>query len=256
VRTPQLTDWHDPNLIALAYGMALPFSLQRPVPAPLSHRKVWEWVTISSVGVDSCHALGIGVGTEPLVRKVTGRCSGYVVATDLYDDLSAEVAITGPRILVMRADARNLPFADDTFDLVWSSSSLEHVGTSSDIHRAQGEAARVLHKRGRYVLTTEYLYNPGVWKGVARDNRPGILGHAFTWNELLDLVIGSEFAVTMNGRRRSMGWLQDHPLEVVPEHAPIVFEGMSRAEIAEKPLIWLRAGGADFTSILLDLQKV
>lgn len=76
------------------------------------------------------------------------------------------------------ADLYHLPFADGTFDLVWNSSTLEHLERTSDV---LAEMARVT-RSGGYVFTgVPYVYGPlgfqkwiadtaaGVWIGTVFD---------------------------------------------------------------------------------------
>jgi SAM-dependent methyltransferase len=53
------------------------------------------------------------------------------------------------------ADARRLPFRDQTFDVVVSTEMLEHVLSPE---QAVGEMWRVLRHGGKLVLTTRFLY--------------------------------------------------------------------------------------------------
>jgi SAM-dependent methyltransferase len=53
------------------------------------------------------------------------------------------------------ADARALPFADNSFDLIVSDSTLDHFPVETDIRRAIAELARVLQPGGTLVLTMD-----------------------------------------------------------------------------------------------------
>ena len=58
------------------------------------------------------------------------------------------------------ADLRRLPFRDGAFDLILSTSSLDHFATDREIDAALGELARVLAPGGVLVLTFDNLWNP------------------------------------------------------------------------------------------------
>lgn len=52
-------------------------------------------------------------------------------------------------------DGRRLDFADESFDVVFSMSSIEHFGALDDIARSAEEIGRVLKPGGHAFLTTE-----------------------------------------------------------------------------------------------------
>jgi ubiquinone/menaquinone biosynthesis C-methylase UbiE len=99
--------------------------------------------------------LGCGVGAELklLARRWPGlvltgvdRSPSHLAAAR---DLLAEELHAG-RVSLVEADVRALPFPDDSFDRVLTIWMLEHVADPASV---LGEAARVLHPRGRAVLT-------------------------------------------------------------------------------------------------------
>lgn len=88
---------------------------------------------------------GTGVLTRLLGRVVEG---GAVVGVDLAASLldkAAELAADVPNVRFQEADARSLPFADETFDIVVFDSTLSHVPAPE---QAVTEAARVLRAGG------------------------------------------------------------------------------------------------------------
>ena len=139
-------------------------------------RKWWEWQKIaewaeeSGLLNDKSSLLGLGCGSEPLVYYFAGR-AGHVLASDIY---SAETSwgearfrdleqlygkpYTYPRerLDFENADMRQVPVADESIDLVWSCSSIEHVPSLFDTWLVYAEIARVLKPGGLAILTTEY----------------------------------------------------------------------------------------------------
>ena len=129
--------------------------------------------------------LGVGAGYEATIYWLT-RKVGKVVATDLYSaddawsetDSSAEMLIDPgkfwegdwepERLEVRDMNALELDFADDSFDGVFSSSSIEHFGGFGEIRRSIEEIYRVLRPGGVAALATEFkLEGDGHgWPGV------------------------------------------------------------------------------------------
>lgn len=145
-------------------------------------RKGWEWTQciygfneLAVLRSDAC-ALGIGAGREPVIFWLSDRIA-QVVATDLYGnetwstnvaaEASAEVLSNSakfcPRpfdankVRFEIADGTQLPYADNSFDLIWSLSSIEHFGGHEAAAKAVCEMARVLKPNGVACIATEYL---------------------------------------------------------------------------------------------------
>jgi SAM-dependent methyltransferase len=110
---------------------------------------------------DDVHALGdvrgvfaleLGCGAAQFGLKVAMR-GADVVGLDFSENQLAQarvhVAETGQRFPLVRGDAERLPFANETFDLVFC----DHGATSfTDPHVTIPEAARVLRENGRLVF--------------------------------------------------------------------------------------------------------
>ena len=59
-------------------------------------------------------------------------------------------------------DVRRLPFADQSFDLIVSDSTLDHFERFEELAQALREVHRVLRSGGQLVMTLDNLYNPVV----------------------------------------------------------------------------------------------
>jgi SAM-dependent methyltransferase len=116
-------------------------------------------------------ALAVGAGDERIVFWLANRI-GRVVATDIYGagtfagrealaSMLTEPRAHAPypyredRLEVRYMDGRELAFADASFDVVFSISSIEHFGGPGDIARAARELGRVLRPGGHAVIITE-----------------------------------------------------------------------------------------------------
>jgi len=101
-----------------------------------------------SVGEGCCGALaGISDGVEGI-------------------DISAEVVQSAsrrnPAMKMSTGDVRSLDFANSSFDLVLSNSTLDHFAKVEEIHSSIREIARVLDENGILILTMDNPWNPVV----------------------------------------------------------------------------------------------
>ena len=60
----------------------------------------------------------------------------------------------------IRADVRHLPFADDTFDIIVSNSTLDHFESPDEILKSLHELHRLLRSGGQLLITLDNLINP------------------------------------------------------------------------------------------------
>ncbi len=177
-----LADFANPELRELirdVYASDLEHFGDPDFPAGREYRKYWEVaMTLRSfrqLGVlrEGARVLGVGAGREATIYWLT-RHVGEVVATDLYEteddwsesDSSADM-LTDPgrywdrdwnpeRLTVRHMDALDLDFEDDSFDAIFSSSSIEHFGDFPDVRRSVEELFRVLRPGGVLALATEF----------------------------------------------------------------------------------------------------
>ena len=140
-------------------------------------RKWWEWDYISgcvdalgAAGPDKV-ALGLGCGDEALMFHFANQF-GHTIATDLYSSDTAwkearvesinalydkaPFAFARSRLEIVNCDMRRLQRADASVDVVWSTSSVEHVDGLEDLWAVYAEIWRVLKPGGHAVITTEF----------------------------------------------------------------------------------------------------
>lgn len=167
--------WENPDWRALLKSLQV-------VPADrLSmHRKGYEFTQLL-FGLSQLEALqpgarvlSVGAGHEPVLYWLANRV-GTVIATDMYGGVwqqagaqeGDERVFESPedfapfpyrteRLLFLRMDGRALAFRDDSFDIVYSLSSIEHFGGYEGARECVAEMARILRPGGVLALATEY----------------------------------------------------------------------------------------------------
>lgn len=99
--------------------------------------------------------LDVGCGTGVVTAEIASLTDGEITGIDIDRQKLAhahEVVSKIPRVTLMEADTLQLPFRDDTFDLVVFSVVLMHV---KDKQKAVNEMARVTQKSGIVLATME-----------------------------------------------------------------------------------------------------
>ena len=260
-----------------------------PERDPLAHveRKVWEFAMLAlfleGVGRldERTSALAIGAGDERMVFWLANRV-GRVVATDIYGEGSfaereaTATMLTDPaahapfpyredRLEVLYADARELPFADASFDVAFSLSSIEHFGGPADVARAAREMGRVLKPGGHAMVVTECfvrlhpletaLADSAVRALTLNAKRKGAnprrrLLEGFTPRELRSRIVAPS----------GLELMQPLDLALSPESWDnlTVTHGDGRLEPATGsfyPHVLLQSGRSVFTSVCLPLRK-
>jgi len=274
-----LEDFADPDLVPTMVDVFLHERdrLGPEFPSGYEFRKYWEIAmavrTLRDGGAlhPDAELLGIGAGHEPTVFYLT-RYARRVFATDLYLDpgvwgsYAAPSMLTEPeqnwpfpwnprRLVVQHMDALALRYEDETFDGVFSSSSVEHFGDHDAVRRAMAESFRVLRPGGILSLSSEFrLVGPS----------PGLPGiQMFSPAEIVDVLIGdldwqpvSPFDLRVSAATLKTEQLQDHVVNQM-----IASEGRYgslytfKARYDRYPHIVLRLGPFVFTSFHLALRK-
>jgi hypothetical protein len=97
----------------------------------------------------------LDVGGTQSFWEVMGFSAGERVQVTLLNVIPPPVSL--PHFTGVAGDARALQFADQSFDVVFSNSVIEHVGSYDDQRRMAGEVRRV---GARYFLQTPNRYFP------------------------------------------------------------------------------------------------
>jgi SAM-dependent methyltransferase len=144
---------------------------------PFVHRKAWEYAIcvwglekLGCIRPDGV-ALAVGAGHERPLYYFANRIR-RMVATDIYEGgfEGLPEMLTKPESFapfeyrhecldVLRMDGCDLRFEDQSFDFVYSLSSIEHFGGRPRIRKAMQEMARVVKAGGIVCITTEYILN-------------------------------------------------------------------------------------------------
>lgn len=142
------------------------------------NRKTWEiamaMFSFDKLGVinPSSEILGIGAAKEDTISMLSNYVK-RVFATDIYLDggswqhwYERELLIDArpymghlynhKRVVWQHVDGRDLPYENNSFDGIFSCSSLEHFGDEADIRKAIEEACRVLKPGGIAAISTEF----------------------------------------------------------------------------------------------------
>lgn len=101
-------------------------------------------------GIDSLSLLDIGTADGLMLDKL---CQELNIKMSVGLDFSAELLKTNPRQIshFIQADACELPFSDDVFDVVVATAVIEHV---SEPEKMVTECCRVLGQEGICIFTT------------------------------------------------------------------------------------------------------
>lgn len=170
--------WSNPDWMQLLASLVLV-----PTDPMAMHRKAYEFgqllFGLTRLGFvrDDVTVLSVGAGHEPVLYWLANHV-GLVIGTDMYGGVWQEegaregdaAALSDParfapfeyrrdRLRLLRMDGRYLAFHDNTFDVVYSLSSIEHFGGVEGARRAIHDMARVLKPGGVLAIATEYVLN-------------------------------------------------------------------------------------------------
>ena len=245
-------------------------------PKGQEYRKYWEigmaQRTFQDTGIlhPNADILGVGAGNEPTVFYLTNHVH-RVFATDLY--LGAhwgESANPGMmihperywpvdwnprRLVVQHMNALELQYDDNSFEGIFSSSSLEHFGTHEDVRKSLQEMYRVLKPGGVLSLSTEYRL-AGTGAGI-----PGAL--LFDEAQVREILIGvanwepiSELNFHVSPATRKTAISYQKAVECLAAHVGVEREIIfQRLVWSQYPHIVLREGDYEWTSIHVALRK-
>jgi SAM-dependent methyltransferase len=116
--------------------------------------------------------LGQGADSEQIIRR-GGRWTGVDLTPESVERVETRLNLRGlPYDNVVCASALELPFADRSFDVIFSHGVLHHI---PEIERAQAELARVLRAEGEAVIMVYAKYSLNYLLSIAILRRLGLL---------------------------------------------------------------------------------
>jgi SAM-dependent methyltransferase len=254
-------DWQNPEIRETLV------ELQKLNPQGFIHRKDWEWaiglIAMKRFGKihESSAAIGVGSGTEPIPFYLANRIS-HVYATDLYEDneswknAAPSEFLKDPKkyapfpyreeaLTVLRMDGSKLDFPDDSFDIAFSFSSIEHFGgkNHSGSLKSMREIERVLKPGGIAVIATEYIING--------KRHPEFFNKKTIHSDLIDKLEKLKPVEPLDLR------ITTNTLDTVIDHFTIDanWDDMDEGYKKSHPLILLKIRNILFTSIMIVFQK-
>ncbi len=141
----------------------------------------------------------VGEGCWRALASVAAEVCGIDVSEPLVDILSRE----RKGFAVGLGDVRHLEFPDDSFDLVFSNSTLDHFETEAEIEQSVSEFARILEVGGCLLITLDNPVNPVVGVRNFLPQRatgaiglvPYFMGRTLSMRRLVELLDRSGFRV-------------------------------------------------------------
>lgn len=283
VKVCDLRDFDDEELMAMLRDIAGP----AVEPGREAHRKLWEYAMLGlfleETGAlrEDAEVLAIAAGKEEPLFWLANRV-GRVVATDIYGEgdfayrEAAASMLTDPaafapyeyradRLEVRSMNALALGFPDESFDVVYSLSSIEHFGGPGETAAAAREMARVVRPGGYVVVATECLLGrhpldvPLVNYAIRIASRGRRCSSATLRRRETDVFTPRELQRDIVGPS-GLELVQPLSLEQSPESSDNVirwsFDGTLDDERSNsRPHIVLKAFGAPWTSVFLALHK-
>ncbi len=150
------------------------------IPVNLAHKYMEKpaMVTLLPKDLHRKSALCVGVGSGEELDSLFDRGAENVTAIDISNELLKRAAIKFPTVKYHKMDMMNLSFADESFDLIYSSLAFHY---SDDWDQLLSGLYRVLKKDGILLFST---HRPEFWEkkkktGDIATNKRGVtlVGH-------------------------------------------------------------------------------
>ena len=242
--------WHNPEWHAILRSL-----VTVPTDPSQMHRKAYEYAQtifgLERLGKlsDTTRVLSVGAGHEVVLYWLANH-AGHVIATDLYDgewqskfakegdpDVLRDPAAYAPfpyrkdRLTFLRMDGSRLGFRDETFDVAYSLSSIEHFGGVEGARRSVTDMARVLKPGGILALATEWCVR----------GQPG--GEIFSADQVRHIIDHPRLQLVQPIDSRVWDRYDTEPVDL-------------RVDRFQTPHMLLKHDDAIFTSVFVFLEKL
>ena len=148
------------------------------------NRRLVEYLKRNALSRHGGKVLEAGSGTAGASSLLASAPDVFGVALDADIDALKEARRRDPALPVVAGDVYRLPFKEGVFDLVWNSSTVEHL---EDPGPALAEMARVVARNGHVFVGVPYRRGPLGFQSLISKTAVGVwLGPAFSRAELLD----------------------------------------------------------------------
>lgn len=282
VKLCDLPDFEDQELREMLSEIAPGYEPQEEL-----RRKFWEYAMLGlylqETGAlsEDAEALAVAAGHEEPLFWLANQIR-RMVATDIYGQGSFAYReadgsmLTDPsafapypyredHLEVRDMNALQLDFPDESFDIVFSLSSIEHFGGAREVKHAAREMSRVLRPGGQLVIVTECFIsrNPLDWIPVQLAIRAATLGRrcggARPGKRLIDVFTPAEI-MRLIVEPTGLELVQPLDTHISPES----FDNLTRWGEADEllprsgqpwPHILLKGHGAPWTSAFLAFRK-
>lgn len=125
------------------------------------HKIVQSFLESNSIKNKSVLEIGCGYGSLSVyLSKLGGKVTGVDISSEAIKISKKNAMLFNQKIKYLESNAINLPFKDNSFDLVVCCDTLEHI---PDYNKAIDEIIRVSKSSGKIIITTPNLFNP---KGI------------------------------------------------------------------------------------------